>query len=272
MEHMFSTPGPISLYVEINSGTVDVESVETAETQVHVDGRDADEVTVEQRGDEVVVLGPSRRNLFGSGSSLRVTVSLPLDSNLATKLGSADVVADGRYGAVRIKSGSGEVRVQELTRESTIDTGSGDIEVDRARDELRIKTGSGEVEVGLATAPLVLATGSGDITVETAEDVASLKTGSGDIAVKHAHSQVSALTGSGDVYVGRIERGVVKARAASGTIHVGVPAGIPVWTDISCLTGSVRSNLQGAGQPAEGQGHIEIHAATVSGDVTLAQL
>lgn len=273
MEQTFSTPTPISLHVEIQSGSVRVEAVETAETHVHVDGRDADEVTVEQRGDEVVVLAPTRMGgFFGGGSSLRVTVSLPQGSNLAVRTGSADVVARGRYGAVRIKSGSGGVRLDELTGPSTIDTGSGDIEVDRSRDELRVKTGSGEVEVGLATATLVVATGSGDISIGTAEAGTALKTGSGDIVVHDARTDVSAMTGSGDVQVGRITRGVVKAKAASGTIHVGVPAGIPVWTDVSCVTGSVRSNLQGAGQPEEGQDHIEIRATTVSGDVTLAQL
>ena len=45
-----------------------------------------------------------------------------------------------------------------------------------------------------------------------------------------------------------------------------------MWTDISSVTGSVRSNLQGAGQPAEGQDYIELRAKTVSGDVYLEQL
>ncbi len=80
------------------------------------------------------------------------------------------------------------------------------------------------------------------------------------------------MTGSGDVHVGRIHRGAVKAKAASGDIHIGVPAGIPVWTDISCINGSVRSNLEGAGQPEKDQDYIEIRATTVSGDITLSQL
>jgi hypothetical protein len=52
---------------------------------------------------------------------------------------------------------------------------------------------------------------------------------------------------------------------------VGIPSGVPVWTDVSTLTGSVTSNLVGAGEPAEGQPYVELRAKTVSGDVRLEQ-
>jgi hypothetical protein len=53
---------------------------------------------------------------------------------------------------------------------------------------------------------------------------------------------------------------------------VGIPAGTPVWTDISSLTGRIHSTLSGAGQPAEGQDHVEVRATTVSGNVSLVEL
>jgi hypothetical protein len=45
-----------------------------------------------------------------------------------------------------------------------------------------------------------------------------------------------------------------------------------VWTDISSLTGRIHSTLSGAGQPAEGQDHVEVRATTVSGNVSLVEL
>ena len=45
-----------------------------------------------------------------------------------------------------------------------------------------------------------------------------------------------------------------------------------MWTDVSSVSGHVRSDLVGAGQPEEGQDYLEIRATTVSGDVTLTQL
>ena len=273
MHKNFPTNGPISLHVEIGAGDVKVDATEIDQTDVYVEGRNADDVTVEQRGDQIVVIAPpGRSGFFTSNGELTVTVTMPLESNLSTKLGSADVVATGTYGAARIKSGSGEVRLGDLTDDSVVDTGSGDVEIDSALGNLRVKTGSGDVAVGRVTRTVVVSTGSGSVEVGAAEDTASLKSGSGDLQVKEAHTDVSAATGSGDVYVGRIRRGAVRAKAATGDIHVGVPAGIPVWTDISCVTGSVRSNLAGAGQPEDGQDYIEIRATTVSGDINLAQL
>ena len=273
MHKDFETPEPISLYVEIGAGKVTVEATETATTQVRVDGPDADAVTVEQRDGEVVVIAPPRRTgFFATSSELDVTVTLPLDSDLATRLGSADLEATGRYAGARIKSGSGDVLVTELTDDAVVETGSGDVEIGSAHSHLRVKAGSGDVNIGRVSGSVGISAGSGSVEVGATEEKAALKSGSGDIAVKEAHTDVSAVTASGDVYVGRIRRGAVKAKAASGDIHIGVPAGIPVWTDVSCVTGSVRSNLDGAGQPKDGQDYIEIRATTVSGDVLLAQL
>ena len=68
--------------------------------------------------------------------------------------------------------------------------------------------------------------------------------------------------------------GAVSDRAAerlprAGDVHVGVRAGVPVWTDISTVSGEIRSSLTGAGEPEPGAEHLELRAKTVSGDVTI---
>jgi DUF4097 and DUF4098 domain-containing protein YvlB len=273
MHKTFPATGPTSLYVEIGSGRVKIDATETTDTEVHVDGKDAEDTLVEQRGDQVVVIGPQRRaGFFGFGGDLMVTVSLPHDSEVTTKLGSAEVVATGRLGAARIKAGSGDVQVEELSADAVIQSGSGDVEVGSSLGDLRIKSGSGHVEVGRIAGSTVIVSGSGRITVDEAEDEVVAKTGSGEIRIGDVSTDVSMTSGSGDLEVGRIRKGVMKAKTASGDVRVGVPAGIPVWTDISCVTGSVRSDLQGAGQPEKDQDYIEIRATTVSGDVNLSQL
>ena len=55
-------------------------------------------------------------------------------------------------------------------------------------------------------------------------------------------------------------------------MHVGVPAGVPVWTDITTVSGEIRSNLTGAGEPRDGADHVEVRASTVSGDVVLTEV
>jgi DUF4097 and DUF4098 domain-containing protein YvlB len=273
MRKTFHTPGPTSLYVELGAGQVTVRATETDETHVTVDGPDAEETTVDQRGDEIAVVAPERRSgLLGFGRSLTVTVTLPHDSDLTTKFGSADLEVTGRVGSVRVKTGSGAVRLGDLTGDAVIKTGTGDVEVASSLGDLRVKAGSGALRVGRTGGTAVLATGSGRISVDTTEDETVAKTGSGDVVVGSAEADVSLTSGSGDLEVGSFSRGELRAKTATGNVVVGVVGGIPVWTDVSSVTGEVRSNLRGAGRPEEGQDHIEIRATTVSGDVVLNQL
>lgn len=274
MQNVFSTPEPVSLYVEIGSGSVRVNASAVQETTVSVEGRGADEVTVEQHGREIVVIGPRRGSglLSWSSQDLRVHVSLPTGSDLVTKLGSADVTAGGRYGNCRLQAGSGDVRIDEIAGEASVETGSGDVVIDVVHGDLRVKSGSGDVEVGRSAGAVVVSTGSGDVTLGITEGDTAVKSGSGDLHVKDAHTDVALSTASGDLDVERIRKGSVEAKGVSGDVTVGVPAGIPVWTDISAVTGRVTSNLDGAGEPAEGQDYIEVRARTVSGDIHLEQI
>jgi DUF4097 and DUF4098 domain-containing protein YvlB len=107
--------------------------------------------------------------------------------------------------------------------------------------------------------------------VASAEDTVTVKSGSGDMRVRDAHRDLSLNTASGDLVVDVMHRGQLSARNVSGDISVGVPAGVPVWTDVSTMTGSVTSGLAAVGEPADGQDHVEVRATTVSGDVELRQ-
>ena len=64
--------------------------------------------------------------------------------------------------------------------------------------------------------------------------------------------------------IGHAPRGKITAKNVSGDVRVGIPAGTPVWTDVNTVTGSVASNLESAGKPAEGQDYVELRATTVS--------
>lgn len=272
MRKTFTTPEPTSVYVEIGSGRVTAHATETDTTEVEVAGRHADNVTVEQQGDQIVVIGPRPAGFLPFDNDLSVSITLPLDSDLSTKVGSADVRASGRLGAVRVKCGSGDVSLDEVTGDAVVQTGSGDVRVDTARADLRVKTGSGSTQIGLVTASTVVVSGSGRIAIDSASGETVAKSGSGDVRIGITDHHVSMTSGSGDLEVASISRGSIKAKTASGDVAVGVPAGVPVWTDISTVTGDVSSNLEGAGRPEEGQDHVEIRATSVSGDVVLTQL
>lgn len=271
-EHHFATPEPIDLFVELGKGSVAVVATTTDATTIEISGRDADQVAVHQDGRQISVIGPKQRGGFlGSDTRLDVQITMPTASGATIRTGSADVTVSGSVGTAHLKSGSGDVRLESAEGAVLIETGSGEIRVQEARGALKAKSGSGDVVVGSAAASSSVSTGSGDVRFGSTGGEVVVKTGSGDLEVAESAADVTLTTGSGDMLVGRAHRGRVTAKGASGDVTVRVPAGVPVWTDISTVSGDIRSGLQGAGQPEEGADHVEVRARTVSGDIVLAE-
>jgi hypothetical protein len=271
MSHEFPADGPQQIHVELHSGDLTVVAQAVDQVTVEVAGGGADEVVVERRGDDIAVVAPRRTGFLSPRPRLSVTVTAPVGSHLVARLGSAGVTTTGRLGAVRIVTGSGEVSVGEV-EQALVKTGSGDIRVLDVGGECELKAGSGEISVGHLSGSAHLVTGSGGIRVGHAAAPVSLKSGSGDLVVDDVEQSAVLSTATGDLRVGRARRGQLQLKNVSGDISLGVPAGIPVWTDITSNTGQVRSDLSATGAPAEGQEYVEVRARTVTGDVYLEQL
>jgi DUF4097 and DUF4098 domain-containing protein YvlB len=270
VEHRFETPEPVELYVENGKGSVEVLATETAESVVSVSGDGADDTTVEHRGRRLLVVAPRQSGLFSAGRRLDITVTVPVDSELAGKLGSADLSARGRLGTIHLRSGSGDVSLDHVG-DTLVESGSGGVEISHVQ-ALRVKSGSGDVRVDHAEGDVVVSTGSGDVRVGDSAATVSAKTGSGDLQVGDASADVSFTTGSGDFVVESLRRGRLTGKGASGDVRIGIPAGVPVWTDLTTVTGVIHSSLAGAGQPEPGADHVELRVKTVSGDVVLTQI
>lgn len=269
----FETHEPVDLYVELGKGTLSATAGDTTATTVEVVGRDSELVEVRQDGRQISVIAPKGgRGIFGGEPAYTVTINLPTHSNAVVKTGSADVVFDGVYGAGQVRSGSGDCRLDTFDGPLVVETGSGDIYVDHAGADLRVKSGSGDVDVSHVEGTTVVSTGSGDVEIGTTDSQAVVKTGSGDLQIGRAGDGVSMSTGSGDMKIGSAVRGKFSAKGASGDVLIGIPAGVPVWTDITTVSGTIHSDLSGAGQPEPGQDYVELRAKTVSGDIELHQV
>ncbi len=267
-EYTFDTPEPVQLYVENGSGHIDVTAAAVAQTEVRIEGKLADQVQVVHDRGQVSVIAPRARGIFGD-QKLEMDIVVPTDSAITVKSGSADVRVTGQVAAAKVKSGSGDVSLERLTGPGSIDTGSGDVSLTEAVGELRVRSGSGDFSADRLHASTSVSTGSGDIRVEHAEGPVVVKTGSGDLEIDHAADDVSMTTGSGDTVIRTATRGRITSKGASGDVRIGVPAGTPVWTDITTVSGTVRSGLEGVGEPEPGADYVEVRATTVSGDVQL---
>lgn len=272
MDKTFTTPDPVALYVGLGAGSLTVEATDTDQSSVEITGPRADEFTVELSGRNLAVVAPKGRFLGIGNDSHTVRVVVPTGSDLATKTGSADTETIGSLGTIRLKTGSGDVEVERADGPLVVDSGSGDIRCHEAEAEVRIKSGSGDIDLGDVRGTTGISTGSGDVVIGAAHDRTVIKTGSGDLELKRSESEVSLTTASGDLVIGRAPRGRITAKNVSGDVRVGIPAGTPVWTDVNTVSGSVASDLQSVGKPADGQDYVELRASTVSGDVRLVQV
>ncbi len=273
-DHTFTTETPVDLYVEIGKGKVEIRTADTTHTTVVIEGPHAEDAVVSQDGRSIHVIGPKSRTGFFSGSdhALDVEVTVPRQSRANVKTGSADIICRGGLAASQLRSGSGDVRVDDLTGPGVVETGSGDVHIAAASAELRVKSGSGDIQVDHAEASAAISTGSGDVSIGTSLAPVAVKTGSGDVNVTDADADVALSTGSGDLVVGTARRGKFTIKGASGDVRLGIPAGTPVWTDINTFSGRIDSDLERTGEPAEGQDHVEVRAKTASGNISLRQV
>jgi DUF4097 and DUF4098 domain-containing protein YvlB len=268
--HTFSTPSPIRLDLDNGSGHVVVRATETSETTVEVTGRHADDVQVEHDGDTVRVRPPRPRlGFFGGEQSLDITVVSPVASQLDIRVGSADVDVTGAVGQSRLRSGSGDISIEQAEGSVSVEAGSGDLRVGRISGDLGAKSGSGSVTVADVGGTATVVAGSGDVTIGVAGTSTVVRTGSGDLEVGDIAGDVSLTTGSGDLTVRNARGGRLSAKGGSGDVLVAIPRGLPVWTDITTVSGQVRSDLESVGQPAVCAPHLEVRARTMSGDVVL---
>lgn len=272
MQYDFAASEPQHLYIELRAGTLDVTAAPVDRVTIEVTGKGADAVVVEQAGDRVSVIAPTRGAFFFQDQGVDVDVTAPVGSGLATKLGSATVRTQGALGDVHVVTGSGDVELDEVTGRTSVKSGSGSVTARTLASAAFVKAGSGTLSIGRLAVESQLVTGSGDIEVEQADQAVSLKSGSGDLTVHTASGGATMTTASGDLRVGRVERGRLLCKNASGDIRLGIPDGTPVWTDIHTSTGRFHSNLASIGAPQPGQDHVEVRAKSATGDIYLEQL
>ena len=242
---IFTTPGSVTLQINVPAGDVDLETRDPGETTVELEvrGRDADELERETRiearprvdGHEVLVDAAQVRRLLRSrNGQYRVRIEAPHGAAVRAELASADIRGRGRYG------------------ELDLDVASGDVEFDQVDGEAKVNTASGDI--GLRRV------GS-----------ARLNSASGDVRVDEASGSVDVNTASGDVRIRKVVEGAVKIHSASGDVEVGIATGSRLWVDAQSLSGDTSSELELEPAPVtEDEGPlVELRAQTMSGDIAV---
>ena len=273
----FPTTGPLALSVRLAAGDLLVTAADVTEAVV--------DLQPSQHGDEDALDVIARaRVLYDRDKSLRVALphgrgvargeppvdvhlTVPAGSTVEVGVGSADVRLEGRFAAITMETGSGDVSI-DACGDTRIRSGSGDVRIDEVR-AASVKSGSGNVTVRRATSDIDLQAASGDIRVEDAGANARLSTSSGDIDLVSIRGRIGAKTASGDVVVGRAGEGQLEVTTTSGDVAVAVVAGTAVKLDCTSVSGRVHSQLEPADAPGEAERSLFVTARTASGDITI---
>ncbi|MEU2484385.1 DUF4097 family beta strand repeat-containing protein [Streptomyces sp. NPDC012617] len=272
----FDTPEPISATAHMEAGSLQFTASDSRTTVVEVRPRDPrkdlDVRTAEQTevtcANGALTVRTPKSSLFGLGRTgvVDVTVELPTGSRVDATGAWAQVLGEGRLGEVRVKTSSGDVRL-DTTGPLRLTASHGSITVNRVEGRAEITTSSGSMRVGLLDGPAVLKNSHGSTTVGSATGELRVSGANGDIEIRRAEDSVTATTAHGTLRVDSVCRGTVQLETNHGAIDIGVPEGTAAWLDASSGRGQVRNALTSSDTPGETEDTVKIRARTRWGNI-----
>jgi DUF4097 and DUF4098 domain-containing protein YvlB len=148
--------------VELRPGAAGVIKVEATRKAATRDEALALPVTVEKRGDRVVVAFHQERR---SNASVSFVIEAPPTTKLEVKTGGGSIRVDGLSSGVAIRTGGGSVSLHSLRGALRIETGGGSIDVRDVDGTVAAQTGGGSIHVSGAhlSGDNSLSTGGGSI-------------------------------------------------------------------------------------------------------------
>lgn len=272
----FDTPEPVAATAHVAAGSIQFIAGDRHDTVVEVQPRDpkkdldvraAGQTEVTYASGTLTIRTP-KPNLFGRTGVVDVTVELPSGSRIETTGAWTQVHGEGRLGEVRVKTSSGDVRL-EATGPLRLTASHGSITVDRVEGVAEITTSSGSLRVGHVDGPAVLKNSHGTTTVGVATGELRVNGAHGDIDIAHAGGSVTAKTAHGTLRVGEVVRGTVQLETSYGSIEVGVREGTAAWLDVNAGSGQVRNTLTASDTPQESEDTVEVRARTRHGNIDI---
>ncbi len=271
----FDTPEPISVTAHVFAGSIRFTAGDRPDTVVEVlprdpkrdqDLRSSDQTEVAYENGVLTIRTPKQRYLVGRTGTVDVTVELPTGSRVDMTGSWAQVLGEGRLGEVRVKTSSGDVRL-DTTGPLQLTASHGSITVDRIEGMAEITTSSGSLRVGTVDGPAVLKNSHGTTTVGAATGDLRVNGSNGDIDITRAEGSVVATTANGTLHVAEVARGTVQLETAYGAIEVGIREGAAAWLDVTSEHGQVRNTLAASEAPEETEDAVKVRARTRYGNI-----
>ena len=273
----FETPEPVSAIARVDAGSIrftasgrgdSVVDVRPRDPKKDQDVRTAEQTEVSYADGKLDIRTPKLRYPFGRTGTVDVVVDLPEDSSVEVTGSWAEVRGDGRLGAVRVNTSSGDVRLA-TTGPLHLTASHGSISVDRVMGSAEIVTSSGSMRVGTGEGAAVLKNSHGTTIIGHVVGDLQVKGANGDIIVDRADGSVAATTAHGALRLAEVTRGSVQLETSYGSIEVGVRAGTAAWLDVSSSAGRVHNSLTVADSAGDSEDTVEVRARTRYGNIDI---
>jgi DUF4097 and DUF4098 domain-containing protein YvlB len=278
----FETDQPIVLSIEMSQAVVHVIATDRTDTVVAVNPSDRDrpgdveaakETAVDFANGTLSIRGPKPRGIAGHlvgwkrGGSVDVTVELPEGSSLRADAGVADVRGDGRLGDIDVKSGVGDVRLDQ-SRALRVRTSAGRVAVEEASGRAEV-VAAGDLTIGAVAGDADVKNLNGRTWIGRVGGNVKVQSANGDVTIDDAGRDVTVKTANGNIRLGQVARGSVTLETASGGLEIGVREGTAAWIDAATKFGQVRNNLTAADDPEPSAETVQVRARTSFGDVLI---
>jgi hypothetical protein len=203
------------------------------------------------------------------GGSVDVTVELPERSSLRAEAGFADFRCDGRLDDVEVKTGAGDVRLDQ-TSALRVHSGAGHVAVEQASGRAEI-VAAGDMTIGVVTGDADVKNLNGKTWIGRVGGDVKVKSANGDVTIEDAARDVTVKTANGNIQLGQVARGSVTIETASGGLEIGVSEGTAAWIDATTKFGRVHNNLTPTDDPEPSAETVQVRARTSFGDVLITR-
>jgi len=289
-----------TLMLRSDSGPISVRTWDQERVRVRIRNAEDFEVSLEQRGDDVVVVAEAERRggIFGfRTSNIQFDVEVPEVYNVDLDTGggsisvddiTGDVTADTSGGGIEIGNVTGEVvadtsggriNIGDVDGDVSADTSGGNIEIGNVTGDVNADTSGGRITIGNVGGDMLADTSGGNITVGQGAGRVQLDTSGGTIRAAWALGPVIADTSGGNIHLEGSETSV-EADTSGGNIEIERSGGaVTADTSGGSITirqavGPIRADTAGGRIDAElapfsGSRNATVELETAGGDVTV---
>jgi len=272
VELQHAMPAGGTLLVSTASGSIETTGQETDQVQVvaTITARAATEEEAQQLAEQVAI------RFQEAGEKLEIKADQP--TLRRSRISISYNIVTPRQTSLDCESGSGSLKLKDLTGNLNARTGSGSVTAAQIKGAVRLRSGSGSVHgENMGGGDVDLDTGSGSARLSEASEVRTCRvhSSSGPVHVQHVQAQSIRMdSGSGGVTGEDLNCANLKAGSGSGHVSVAFSPSAPnnVVADVGSGSGGIRVTLPpgfaGRVDLSVGSGSVHLdQPVTVRGDI-----